>query len=159
MLSQGWERRISVWSDHSSWAAPQSLKAIKVFYCYDHWRSQSKISGGGGGQNFIGFSSGAPRIRQRGCPNRGYGGEAPSSHGFLRFCKKNTHFSIAFLSKNGLNPPLLALLVDLRYSISVFVCRLAVTENISGGGGGQLSLSPPSPLLWFKVKAGKQTLK
>ena len=31
-----------------------------------------------GGQNFIGFSSGAPRIRQRGCSNRGCGGEAPS---------------------------------------------------------------------------------
>ena len=27
------------------------------------------------------------------------------------------------------------MLVDLRYSISIFVCRLVVTENISGGGG------------------------
>ena len=47
---------------------------------------------------------------------------------------KNTHFSIVFLSKSGLNPPLLALLiVYLRYSISIFVCRLVVPENISGG--------------------------
>ena len=33
---------------------------------------------------------------------------------------------------SGLNPSLLALLVDLRYSISIFVCRLVVTENILG---------------------------
>ena len=47
---------------------------------------------------------------------------------------KNTHFSVVFLSKSGLNPPLLALLVDLRYSISIFVRRLVVTEIISGRG-------------------------
>ena len=35
---------------------------------------------------------------------------------------------------NDLNPLLPALLVDLRYSISIFVCRLVVTENISGEG-------------------------
>ena len=39
-----------------------------------------------------------------------------------------------FLSKSGLNPPLLALLVDLRYSISIFVCRLVVTKNIAPPG-------------------------
>ena len=33
---------------------------------------------------------------------------------------------------SGLNPSLLALLVDLRYSISIFARRLMVTENISG---------------------------
>ena len=65
-------------------------------------------------------------------------GRASSRHEFLQ---KNTHFSLFFLSKkdtrvplSGFNPPLLALLVDLRYSISIFVCRLLVTENISGGG-------------------------
>ena len=36
---------------------------------------------------------------------------------------------------NGLNPPLLALLVDLRYNISIFVCRLVVIEDISEGRG------------------------
>ena len=35
---------------------------------------------------------------------------------------------------SGLNSPLLALLADLGYIISIFVCRLVVTENISGGG-------------------------
>ena len=65
----------------------------------------------------MGFSSGAPRIRQRGS-----GGRAPSG------------------PPSGLNPPLLALLVDLRYSVSIFVCRLVFTENISGG---QLPLLPP----------------
>ena len=48
------------------------------------------------------------------------------------------------LLPSGLNPPLLALLVDLRYSISIFVCRLVVTEKISGGEGRQLSLCPLS---------------
>ena len=43
---------------------------------------------------------------------------------------------------SGLNPLLLALLVDLRYSISIFVCRLVVTENISERGG-QLPPFPP----------------
>ena len=36
---------------------------------------------------------------------------------------------------------MLALLVDLRYSIGIFVCRLVVTENISGGGA--IVLLPP----------------
>ena len=31
---------------------------------------------------------------------------------------------------SGLNPSLLELLVDLRYSIGIFVCRLVVTENL-----------------------------
>ena len=44
---------------------------------------------------------------------------------------------------SGLNPPLLALLVDLRYSISIFVCRLVVTENISGGGGSIVTFALP----------------
>ena len=35
---------------------------------------------------------------------------------------------------SGLNPPLLALFVDLCYSICIFLCRLVVTENILGGG-------------------------
>ena len=35
---------------------------------------------------------------------------------------------------SGLNPPRLALLVDLRFSNSIFVCWLMVTENISRGG-------------------------
>ena len=34
---------------------------------------------------------------------------------------------------SGLNLPLLALLVDLSYSISIFVSRLAETENIWRG--------------------------
>ena len=104
-------------------------------------------------QNYIGFFSGASRIRQRGCPSRrcdgeapsrrrlrGSGGKAPSSHGFLGFLQEKYSFSRIFLSKSGLNPPLLALLVDLRYSISIFVCTLVISENISGG---QLSLLPP----------------
>ena len=35
-------------------------------------------------------------------------------------------------TSSGLNPPLLALLVDLRYSISIptFVCRLVVAKNM-----------------------------
>ena len=65
----------------------------------------------------------------------------PAATNFQGFCKKNTHFSVVVLSKSGLNPPLLALSVDLRYNISIFVCRLVVTENISGG---QLPLLPPS---------------
>ena len=43
---------------------------------------------------------------------------------------------------SGLNPPLLALSVDLRISISIFVCRLVFTENISGGEG----IAPFAPL-------------
>ena len=78
----------------------------------------------------------------------GLGAEPPVATDFYVFCKKNTHFSVVFLSKSGLNPPLLALLVDLRYSISIFVCRLVVTENISGG---QLPLLPPLATPLVKV--------
>ena len=63
------------------------------------------------------------------------GGSAPSRHEFLGFLQKKTLIlSVVVLSKSGLNPPLLALLVDSRYSISILVCRRVVTENISGGG-------------------------
>ena len=71
----------------------------------------------------------------------GLGAEPPAATDFYAFRKKNTHFSVVFLSKSGFNPPLLALLVNLRYSISIFVCRLVITENISGRG--QLPLLSP----------------
>ena len=92
-----------------------------------------------GGQNYIGFSSGVSRIRQRGCPSRGCdgeassrrcegeapsrrrlrgsGGKAPSRHEFLEFLQEKYSFSRIFLSKSGLNPPLLALSVDLRLAL------------------------------------------
>ena len=41
----------------------------------------------------------------------------------------------------GLNPSLLALVVDLRYSNSIFVCRLVVTENIL-----RRAIAPLAPL-------------
>ena len=99
-----------------------------------------------GGQNFIGLSTGAPRIRQRG-PLLGVWGRSPSrkrlrGHGFLGFLQEKHSLKRSFLSKkdtrvapSGLNATLLALLVDLRRSISIFVFRLVVTENISGGWG------------------------
>ena len=78
-------------------------------------------------------------------PNRrrlwGPGGSAPSRHEFLGLLQKHSYLAHrSFLSKKdsrvpprGLDPPLLALLVDLRYSIGIFVCRLVATKNISGG--------------------------
>ena len=96
-----------------------------------------------------------PRLRKDG-HNRGCVGKTPShlrSRGsfFRVFTRKNTHFSVVFLSKqdtrvppSGLNPFLLALFVDLRYSISIFVCRLVVTENISGEGEA-IARPPLSP--------------
>ena len=72
----------------------------------------------------------------------GLGAQLPAATNFSVAYKKNTHFSVVFFffwpKKNtrvppsGFNLPLLALLVDFRYSISIFVCRLVVTENISG---------------------------
>ena len=47
---------------------------------------------------------------------------------------------------SGLNPPLLALLVDLRYSISIFVRRLLVTKNISRGATAPFALGLTTPL-------------
>ena len=117
----------------------------------------------GGEQNFIGLSSGAHRIRQRGgnrgCGSetpsrrrlRGSGGTAPSRHEFLGFLQEKHSFQRSFfLSKkdtqvayppSGLNPPLLVLFVDLSYSVSIFVGRLVVAENILGEGN--CLLCPP----------------
>ena len=114
------------------------------------WRSQPKIFGGAklhtliqwctqdsakGGHNR--GSGGLGTIRQR---LRWSGDRAPAATNIWGIYKKNTHFSLVFLAKkdtrvppSGLNLPLLALLVGLRYCISIFVCRLEVTENISGG--------------------------
>ena len=76
------------------------LSKRSVTWC--QWRSQPKIWGG---QNFIGFSSGAPRIRQKGCPNRwcgsfapsrrrlrGSGSGAPNRHKFLGFLREKYSF-------------------------------------------------------------------
>ena len=64
----------------------------------------------------------------KGAPTGGLGAESLASTDLKGCYKKNTHFSVVFLSKkdsqvppSGLNPPLVALSVDLRYSISVFV--------------------------------------
>ena len=51
----------------------------------------------------------------------------------------------------GLNPSLLALLVDLRYSISIFIRRLVVTENISRRA---IALLPPWLRPWPWPTAG-----
>ena len=75
---------------------------------------------------------------------------SPQPPRIFRVFTRKTLISAYFLSKkdtrvpaSGLNLPLLALLVDLRYSISIFVCRLVVTENIRGGG----AISPLPPFL------------
>ena len=125
-------------------------------------RSQPKIWGGEE-QNFIGLSSGAHRVRQwrRGSQQcggeapsrrklRGSGGRAPSRHEFLGVLQEKHSFQRSFfLSKkntqvayppSNLNPPLLVLIEDLSYCISIFVCRLVVTENILRGN---CPLCPP----------------
>ena len=102
------------------------------------------------------FGKGGSQSRRR---LRGSRDRAPSRHGFL-----GCSVPVVVLSKKDtrvppsvLNPPLLAsLLVDLRYNIIIFVCRLVVTENISvgqlpppsgvrTGGGGGLGVNLPPP--------------
>ena len=100
----------------------------------DQWRSQPKISGG----ETIGLSTVQWRTQDwaKEVAQPGVWGQGFRRHDFLFFYKKNIHFRVGFLSKketrvspSGFNPPLLALLIDLRF----FVCRLVVTENILGG--------------------------
>ena len=85
-----------------------------------------------------------PGFGEGGAPTGSVGALPPAATNFGGFWKKNTHFSVVFCRiLSGLNPPLLALLVDLRYSFSIFVYRLVVTKNISGGGGDNCFFCPP----------------
>ena len=68
----------------------------------------------------------------------GLGSKSPAT-----LSKKDTQ-----VPSSGLNAPLLALFADLRYSSSIFACRLVVTENISGDGG-QLPSFPPWLRPWL----------
>ena len=96
----------------------------------DQWRNQSKISGGAKLHRLVQWRT---QDSARGGHNQESGGSAPSRHGFLGFLQEKHFFQRSFLSKkdareppSGLNSPLLALLVDLRYCIKlvpVFVCR------------------------------------
>ena len=105
-----------------------------------------------------------PGFGKGGYPNWGRSPQPPEATGvweqspqppriFRVFAKKNS-FLRSFLSKSGLNPPLLALFVDLRYSIGIFVCRLVVTENISGGALPFLP-SPPGYARGLNIHIGK----
>ena len=75
----------------------------------------------------------------------GLGAEPPVATNFLFFYKKNTHLSVVFSSQkdtrelrlpSDLNSPLLALLIDLRYSIST-------SGGLSRGEGSGLKLGTP----------------
>ena len=110
-------------------ASPKFRGGGAKFYRLVQWRTQDSVRGA---TRVWGLCPQPPQI-------------------FRDFTRKTLILAYFFVEKgqrvppNGFNPPLLALLVDLRYSISIFVCRLVVTENISGEGGrGQLlSLLPP----------------